>query len=164
MIKISILVFCTLLTTVCVYSQNQYKYRNPDIFKGRAIVFTQEYNPPIKLPSGVELFTPSEEDVVKAELTLHQKYNEDLNEVAWFKKEKDVKNKYWKYNRQYLGFVDQAGNKNVIINLLNFKCKKKAKEQFEGWEEFFFIGFGEYYEKNSVRFVVNLSTKQLRLL
>jgi len=47
---------------------------------------------------------------------------------------------------------------------LNFKHRKKAKENFEGWEEFFFVGFGKYYEKNSIRLVANLDENKLRLL
>lgn len=164
--KILIIALNMLLIFGYVYSQAgfSYSYTNSNLFKGTAIVFTKEYKPTIQLPANVQLFTPSEEEIEKSELVLEQRYNKDLIDVDWYKIEKNVKRKYWKYNRQYLGYVDQNGYRNIIVNLLNFKCKKKAEKQFKGWREFFFLGFGEYYEKNTVRFVTNIDLIQLKLL
>ena len=107
------------------------------------------------------MFSPSDEDIVLAESIISERYDKD---ITWSKKTKNVKKKYWKYNRQYLGYIDSQGNKKIIINLLNFKCRKKAQENFEGWEKSFFVGFGEYYEKNSLRLIADLTSKKLSLL
>jgi hypothetical protein len=149
-----------MLVPFLAYSQENYEYSNSELFKGKGIVFTEKYKPPIKLPEGAEVFTPEKEDIIAAEKILSQRFNID---VAWTEKKKNVKRRYWKDNRQYLGFVDSSGERHILINLLNFKCKKKAAKKFEGWEKTFFIGFGEYYEKNSIRLLANLTTQRLSL-
>ena len=157
----ALIILLILLSTTFVYSQNSRNYTNENLFKGKAIVFKENYKPPIKLPPNIEMFSPSDEEINLAELLIFERYDTDIN---WSKKTKNVKKKYWKYNRQYLGYIDSQGNKKIVINLLNFKCKKKALEQFEGWEKGFFVGFGEYYEKNSLRLVADLTSKKISLL
>jgi len=151
-----------LLTANLSYSQNYSRnYTNQDFFKGKAIIFNKNYKPPIKLPSNIERFSPSDEEIILTESLIANRYDKDIN---WGKETKNVKKKYWKYNRQYLGYIDSQGNKKIVINLLNFKCRKKAQEKFEGWKNGFVIGFGEYYEKNSLRLVADLTSKKISLL
>jgi len=142
-----------------IFSQESYNYSNPDFFKGEGIIFTDEYSPFINLPKNSQLFTPKEEDILKAEKILILRYNDDVNCT---KRVKDVTKKYLKHNRQYLGYQDGEGTKFILVNLLNFKCKKKALVKFENWTESFFVGFGEYYEKNTIRLLVNLDAETLK--
>ena len=155
--RVSIILFI-LFTTTLVYSQDSRNYNNKNLFKGKAIVFEENYKPPIKLPSNIERFSPSDEEIILAESLLFERYNTDISRSI---KIKNVKKKYWKYNRQYLGYIDSQGNKQIIVKLLNFKRKKKALELFEGWENGYFVGFGEDYEKNIRRFVVDLTLHKI---
>lgn len=151
-----------LVTATLLYSQDYSRnFNNKNLFKGEAIVFNKNYVPPIKLPSNIEIFTPSDEEIILAELVFTERYDKDINRSI---KASRVKKKYWKYNRQYLGYIDSLGNKKIVINLLNFKCRKKAKENFEGWKHGFFVGFGEYYEKNSLILVADLTLNKLSYL
>jgi hypothetical protein len=157
---ISVMMLFFLIFPISGYSQESYEYSNSELFAGEAVVFTQKFKQPIQLPKDAEVFTPSQEDIITAEYILSLRYNKD---VAGAEKRDNTKKRYWRYNRQYLGFIDASGEKHILINLLNFKHKKKAAKQFEGWRHTFFIGFGEYYEKNSIRLSANLTKQRLSL-
>jgi hypothetical protein len=61
-----------------------------------------------------------------------------------------------------VGLVDTStGEYYILVDLLNFKRKRIAESKFEGWRENYFIGFGEYYEKNTRNYVVNLTTQKV---
>ncbi len=154
-----------LVNTLKIYSQNEilYTYGNPNLYSGESVVFTQEYNPPLVLNNSKGLFTPSIAEIEQAEKILFNRYNKDLILDSLYTHIKNVQKKYKRYNRQYLGYLDDSGDKIILINLLNFRKKKIAKEKFKGWNEEYIIGFGEYYEKNSVRYDVNLARGSLKL-
>lgn len=66
--------------------------------------------------------------------------------------------KYFKhYYRQYVGYVNLNGDSIVVVNLLNFKNKLKAKKYFDDWKYYFNDGMGGFYEKNRTSFVLNLN-------
>ena len=159
-IRVSTILFI-LFTATLVYSQDWRYYNNENLFKGNAVVFKETYTPPILLPSNIERFSPSDDEIVLAESILLERYNIDFE---WSNKIKNVKKKYWKYNRQYLGYIDSQGNKKIIISLMNFKRKKEALKKFEGWEKTFVVGFGSYYETNLRIFVADLSLHKLSSL
>ncbi len=155
--KIKLIIFLLFGTTYS-YSQSN-NYSNDSLFKGEAVIFTEDYIPPFKV-SG-KIYTPTSTQILEAENILFSRYNKDLEDIAW--KEENARRKYWCYNRQYLAYIDLSGENIMIINLLNFKRKKKAVKGFEGWKEIYLVGFGEYYEKNTVRFEINLDTRKLSL-
>ena len=77
-----------------------------------------------------------------------------------YKNPKNVINKYYKYNRQYAGFINKYNDTIVYVGLLNFENKRKANNYFEGWKENIFFGFDGFYEKNQENFLINLSKKE----
>lgn len=150
-----------MFATLC-QAQSSRQYRNAQLFKGEAIVFSDQYKLPFKHRSDMEAFyTPNDMDIIRAEDILISRCNLDIPGIC--NKPLKIKKKYWKYNRQYLGYVDKSGNRLIIINLLNFKRKKWANKYYEGWQDAFFVGFGPFYEKNTSIVIANLDTNRLEL-
>ena len=141
-------------------SSTVYRYSNTDFFKGETVVFTENYHPHIKLPLNTILFTPDSNELIKAEHILASQYNIYMKKIG-LKEEKNVVKKFYGYKRQYLGFIDRNGTKRIIIKLLNFKRCKKPEENYPNWESEYLVGFGEYYEKNTRAYVVNLMSASL---
>ncbi len=153
------LMFCGLYLRV--FSQSSVLlYKNDTLFDGEGIILLKECQVPIQLVG--TRFSPEIEEVILAENILKDNYNSDFANEPWFRVI-DVKKKYWKHNRQYLGYINTLGDKIIIIKLLNFKCKRKAERNFEGWRVNYFVGFGKYYEKNTRRFIVNISKDEVSL-
>jgi len=144
-------------------SQDVYDYKNQEYFNGKGKVFTAKYDLTFLIPDMSQRFTPTNKEVVLAEQILSERYHKDLQDVNWDTSKINVYKKYKKYNRQYLAYESKEGSRYIIINLLNFKCKKKANKEFEGWEEMFFIGLGDYYEENQIKFKINLTEEKLSL-
>jgi hypothetical protein len=157
-----------LIITVCsvgiiAQNSNSYVFQNREMFRGYGVIFTAEYKSNIILKNKQTLYTPSKNEIEQAEVILRNRYNIDLTTIAWFKPLKNVKKAYYKYNRQYLAYIDLKGNRKIIINMLKFSCKKKSIKKFERWDSQLFVGFGEYYEYNVKTFEVDLDNHRLKL-
>ncbi|RMG24380.1 MAG: hypothetical protein D6732_23715 [Methanobacteriota archaeon] len=151
------LVLCTL-----VKSQDScyYRYENPELFKGEGVVFTERCHIPIWIPEKFTVFTLTESDIIAAEKLFFEKYAEYAKkEYDWTIK--NVKRKYGKFNRQYIGLKDDRGTVYVLIQLLNFSKKRKAIKYFSGWDKMYIVGFGKFYEKNVRTVLVDITGKKV---
>lgn len=143
-----------------VHSQATIKIKNKTYFKGEGIIFTEQYIPNFYLEEPGKLFTPNFDEISKAEMILQNKYNLDVKTP----KIKNIRKEFYKFNRQYIGYINASGNKIIIINLLHLKCKKEFDKYFIDWEENFIVGFGAYYEKNTKGFIIDLENNNLKRL
>lgn len=100
-------------------------------------------------------------EIIRAEQTLFEKYNQLLYNKYKLSPVKDVRKRFFRYYRQYVGFYNAEGDKMVLIHLMNFKQKRKAKQYFDSWDHNLSIGNGGFYESNQETFVVNLSKNEL---
>lgn len=144
--------------TLSLYGQDHFEYTNREHFKGTGVVFTANYRVPIYLPKKIKQFTPAKEQIDLAERVLNERYNIDdsLNNET-----KPFKNVFWRYNRQYVGLLDTStGEHYISVSLMNFKRRRIAESHFEGWRENYVVGFGDYYEKNTRTYLVNLNTQK----
>ena len=134
-------------------------------FEDSRIIFQDNYKPSFKIPNGFTITNLDEKEVLIAEKIFYANYHDDLDKenIAWYNSNENPQKKYKKYKRQYIGFIDALGNKVVLIQFLNFNKKRKARTYFDKWKEDFIIGFGDFYEKNTVRFLVNLNLKKVEL-
>ena len=64
------------------------------------------------------------------------------------------------YNRQY-GGIKIDGDQWIVINLLNFRTRR-MRGMFSDWQSIWEYGFGEFYEKNSVIYLVNLTNQSVK--
>jgi len=134
------------IITICsvgtiAQNSNSYVFQNREMFRGYGVIFTAAYKPNVILKNKLTIYTPSKNEIEQAEVILRNRYNIDLTTIIWFKPLKNVKKVYYKYNRQYLAYIDLKGNRKIIINMLKFGCKKKINEKICGMGQSIFCWF-----------------------
>jgi len=133
----------------------------PEYYKGHGIIFSDKYIPPVKKIQSSKRFNPIKEEIQQAEKILITNYNKSLrnNPHRCYNctPTKNVKKKFKYWNRQYLGYVDANGHRIIWIKLLKFRSKRKEKKYFANWKNGFVFGFGDFYEKNTDSFSVNIT-------
>lgn len=73
-----------------------------------------------------------------------------------------VKKRFWKYNRQYIGYIDGNGDKNILIHLLDFSNPRKAKKYFgKDWQTGFVSFYSESIKLSVYTYRVNLTQSKL---
>lgn len=147
-----------LIITEGSYSQvsSFLEFSDPSLFNGKGYILNDDFSPKIILPVSSKFIRATPEQVYVAELIFMNKFSK--NTTLLYYNNKNIKKYFWHYNRQYLGFQDKYGQTNIIINLLNFKNKRISGEKFENWEKYYFIGFGQFYERNTLRVKVNIDS------
>jgi hypothetical protein len=69
---------------------------------------------------------------------------------------------YRYYKRQYMGIIGSNGDKLILIQILNASKRKYIKEYYENWETEFTVGTGGFYDKNTMVFLINLTTVEMK--
>ena len=151
-----LLCFLMMLLMGSLYAQETSfkEFSDATLFNGKGLILQKDYYPKIQLPPGARVIDISSEQAYIAELIFQHKFS--LNTQLTCFRHKNIRKLFWNYNRQYSGFISRDGDVHVMIQLLNFKRKKRAEEKFEGWEQYYFTGFGRFYEKNTLTVVVDL--------
>lgn len=144
------------------YGQTKTPFNLKNWYLGEGIIFPFDYKLPIDLKDAKKRFTPSLVDVNKAELyLLSNSADVKYIELYGMYEPSKLKMKLRKYNRQYVGYQNTELDTVILINLLNFSKKKYAKSYFEGWKKEYVFGLGDFYEKNSISFLINLTKKEV---
>lgn len=161
------ILFFILLSAGCftVYAQPTFKYCNPKHFKGYSIAFTKEYKANISIQEFKGQFTPTKENIDSAEAIFIQRYEADINQKEAYIMTHDPVKFYRYYKRQYMGLIAQNGDKLILMQMLNVPKprKKNLEDYYENWENVYILGTGDFYERNTVPFIVNLTTGELRV-
>ncbi len=142
-------------------------------YSGKGVIFDKTYNYPFITTDYKEPYTPTIEDITNAENILFDKYyNYEINTLERFGLDKKginkkyrnpikVKKKFYRYYRQYAGYIDKDKDTIIYIGLFNFLCKNRAKKYFERWDKVIFLGSGKYYKKNQKDYLINLISKKI---
>jgi hypothetical protein len=160
-VKYLLLVFIA-FTSLQGYCQKTIPVTLKNLYCGDGVIFTTEYKLPIIIEGGSKRFTPSIEDITKAETLLLSNPDEVKYKglVGMYEPNK-LKKKLCTYNRQYVGYQNAALDSIILIHLLNFKNKKQAKTNFTDWNNSYIIGFGDFYERNMLTVMLNLTKKEV---
>jgi hypothetical protein len=144
------------------YCQKTIPVTLKNLCRGDGVIFATEYKLPIIIEEGSKRFTPSIENITKAETLLLSNSDEVKYKglVGMYEPNK-LKKKLCRYNRQYVGYQNAASDSIILIHLLNFKNKKQAKANFTDWNNSYIIGFGDFYERNMLTVMVNLTKKEV---
>ncbi|QMU66223.1 MAG: hypothetical protein GKR88_19375 [Flavobacteriaceae bacterium] len=126
-------------------------------FKGKGVIFEKEYKSLIDIKDYEKSFTPSLEEIKIVE-NLFLKKIESKRKIK-----KTPKKEFYNYYRQYLGYINSNQEKVIMVNMLNFNKKSKAKRMFENWDKDYVLGFGEFYEENQFIYTINLLKKTLQI-
>lgn len=143
-----------------------------EYYCGFGVIFNKEYKYPFVQSVFKEPFTPTITQLKKAEDLLMMSYYDYKNKVIdsfnsnkktdiKLKEPKNVKKRFYKYYRQYAGYVNSSNDSIIYIGLFNFSNSKKASIYFEGWDKTLFLGSGEYYENNQESYLINLSKENI---
>lgn len=154
------------------FLQNTEVVKLPEYYSGDGIIFNKSSKYPFVEPDYKFAYTPTIKDINQTEKFLQYHYYEyetnvldsfnlDKSKIKCrFKKPENVKKKFYKYNRQYAGFINNSNDTIIYIGLLNFSNKKLAEKYFDGWKENIFWGFDGFYEKNQKCYRYNISKKK----
>jgi hypothetical protein len=144
------------------YCQSTIPVTLKDACQGNGVIFPAEYKLPFAIEVGSNRVTPSTDEVNKAEtLLLSNSIYVKYKGLIGIYEPRKLKKKFCRYNRQYVGYQNQASDTIIRVHLLNFNNIKRAKENFFGWQHTYVIGFGSYYESNMVTMIVNLTKKEV---
>lgn len=139
--------------------------RIADLFDCYGVIFDSTYKVPIVIRDIAGRFTPNETDITAAEKLLITQYNAANQETESRKGTpviNDVKKYFWKFNRQYIGVIDKAGDKNLIIHLFDYSNKRVVEKQVgESWKTNFLIVFAENLPFQIVTYRVNINEGKL---
>lgn len=137
--------------------------------KSECAIFSKEYNLPNSKLSIEKRFTPSKKEIKLFENQLHKefkKFKKNNPRQRNSKKQLIYKN-LKKYNRQYLGIINESGNKIIFINFLwkkynslDSKVGKKEKDNSwkKEWKFIFDIGHENWnakYDLNGKKIIVD---------
>jgi len=135
------------------------------LFNCFGVVFSGEYTPPIEIHNVAQRFTPIAADIVASEQIFVSQYNQENKATearSGAKVLDDVKKYFSKFNRQYLGYTDKNGNRNLIIHLFDYSKKNVVKKYVgNSWKTSFLILFSDILPFEIVTYRVDLTEKKL---
>jgi hypothetical protein len=129
------------------------------------VIFDSSYNPPIEIQNISRRFTPNETDIVAAERIFREQYNatnEATESRTGAKFITDVKKYFRKFNRQYIGYIDKQGDRNLIIHLFDYSKKRVVKKYIgDNWKNNLVIMFADKPPFEMVTYRINLTEGKL---
>ena len=135
--------------------------QNKNLFRYPAVVFKDKYDPNIMMSELKERFTPDTSDILSAEKIFLSQYSlirpqENLNN------ETEVKQRFCKFVRQYVGYLDKNGEKNLIIHLIDSRKPSRTKTILgKGWQANFVIYFSEHRRLEIITYRINLVQQKI---
>ncbi|MBA9073171.1 hypothetical protein GGR22_001297 [Flavobacterium gossypii] len=143
-----------------------------EYYDGKGVIFDKNYKYPFIESDYKEPFTPTLKQIKQAEDLFFSSYYEYRTKVldsfksnhkldTKLKEPKKVKNKFFKYYRQYAGYTNSSNDSIIYIGLFNFSNQKKANDYFEGWDKILCLGSGKFYQDNQEFYIMNLTQKKI---
>lgn len=130
--------------------------RLPAYYKEKGVIFSKDYLVGIEMRKLQSRYTPTKEDIIRAEKIFSDKYNEIQ------KSNVDTKTFFCAWVRQYVGLIDTNGNKNIIVQLIdNARPRKVNRLLGKNWETVFIIMLSDSFYSISKRFRINIDTGEM---
>ena len=172
---IALLKIVSLFNLVCPFSFGQTSQTSSNskstiikldsLYKGYGVVFSQDNNPGIVISDLKQRYTPSVAEITAAEQIFLSQYNKANKAEPARKNAKHINNPksyFNKYYRQYIGFIDNRGNKNILIHLIDFSKPRKVKKYVgDGWKDNFVIVFAQPMPFSILTYRVNMGENKL---
>lgn len=128
----------------------------PNYYKEKGVIFDKDYVVGIDMRTLKYRYTPTIDDVTKAEEIFSKQYNQLQG------KDVDVKKFFCHWVRQYVGLVDSSGNKNIIVQFIeNGKPRKMNRLLGKDWETDFVIYFSDPFPGLGILFRINIDTGEM---
>lgn len=127
-----------------------------DYYKQEGVIFSKEADVRLDLHNAKERYTPSVDDIKKAEDIFFKDYN------SFTKQNINTKKVFCNYLRQYVGFIDNNGDKKIVMQLIdNSKPKKMKRLLGENWEKNYLLYFSDKIIYSYIVLTVNLTKEQI---
>ncbi|HQX45547.1 MAG TPA: hypothetical protein PK209_13375 [Saprospiraceae bacterium] len=135
------------------------------LFKFYGTIFDSSYTSPIEINNIKQRFTPNETDIIAAERIFREQYN-IANQSAESRKGakfvNDVNKRFRKFNRQYIGYIDNENNRNLIIHLFDYSKRKAVKKYLgDSWKNSLVIVLSDNLPFEIVTYRVDLTAMKL---
>ncbi|WP_343673617.1 hypothetical protein [Chitinophaga sp.] len=128
----------------------------PGYYKEKGIIFNEEYLVGIDMKDKKYRFTPTVEDIKNVEEIFIKQYNQVQQTNI------DTKDFFCHWVRQYVGFIDNNGKKNIILQLINNKRPGKINRLLgRGWETNFVVMLSDDFYAVSTCYRVNIDTGEM---
>jgi hypothetical protein len=107
-----------------------------EYYTGYGKVFNENKSGILSSLKGKSIFNPNAEDLLLAEKLMTEKYTDLIksDERAKSLINTEYSQHYYKFYRQYIGIINNLGDKVIFIQLLKC-CKKKIKKCFPDWKQ-----------------------------
>ena len=127
----------------------------PEISSEKCIVFSKDYPVSFYLTSIDKRYTPTFDDILLAE-KLFSKYKSSCESLV------NKPSGYFKWMRQYLGFIDKAGRKNIVVQVINCENPGRVRKLLgKKWEEHFVVLFSDEFYKLREIYRINLVSEDV---
>lgn len=131
-------------------------------YRGTGLIFSTEYDGWLPYNNVYDKrFTPTKAEVRKSEKILIADY-ERYSKEKGFNTIENIKDYYWKFNRQYFGYINNNDEKLLVINLLNFKNKFQVYQYFKDWKkryiDIYYYPTGYHLDS---QFIINLDKEKI---
>lgn len=128
----------------------------PSYYKEKGVVFNEDYVVGVEMRNFKFRYTPTKDDIVKAEKIFDQKHNETQKATV------DTKIFFCHWVRQYVGFIDTNGDKNILMQLIdNTKARRINRLLGKNWETVFTIMLSDSFYNVSKRVRINIDTSEI---
>jgi hypothetical protein len=172
-IFLSIILGTLLLSTDNLYCQDNTGEHAPtsriirldNFYSCYGVVFDSVCSLPIEIRNMKNRFNPIDSEIILAELVFLAQFNKANQSNASTLGTKilpDPKSYFSKFNRQYLGFIDSNGNKNLIIHLFDYSNKHIVNKFLgDSWKNKFVIFFSENMPFDILTYRINITDSLL---
>jgi len=154
-----------LLFNITVYGQDINLIKIDSLYSECGVVFPASYDLSIELQNLKIRFTPSTEEITLAEQIFLKEFKNLDHGKSNFpdgSRVSDARKYFDNFIRQYIGYEDQSGNKNILIHLLNNTMPRKVKKAIgTNWKEKFIVILAQPMPFEILTYRVNLTSKTL---
>jgi hypothetical protein len=159
-----ILVFsgCSVIEPITYNDFPEYvkKVELENYYRGIGLIFSTEYNDWLPY-NGLynKRYTPSKSDIIKAEKILIADYDRYVEKNEFDYNFENIQKFYWKFNRQYFGFINSHDEKLLAINLLEFNNRVISSYYFKNWKNRYMSILGG--SKINNKYMINLDKREI---
>ena len=143
-----------------------------ELYAGEGVIFDASVKYPFTEKNYKEPLNPNILEIKRAEKILSEKYYEYRTTILdsfntdksiirkKLKVPKNVVKRFYKFNRQYIGYMNNSNDTIITIGLLNFANKRRAEKYFPDWKKTVQFGFHGFYENNQEWISINITENE----
>jgi hypothetical protein len=165
MSKIYHILVVSTLFSIKVYCQDIKLIKIDSLYAECGVIFPATYDLSIEIGNLRARFTPTVEEITSAEqifLTQFKNLDHSKSNFPDGYRIVNPRDYFKKFIRQYIGYEDQRGNKNVLIHLINNTNPRKVKKTIgTNWKEKFIVILAQPMPFDIWTYRVNLAEKSL---